>query len=173
LIKFLSTEKMRGGTRIYMKCGEYALDEFIREHQSTVDISNELSVKREETTKGVIALKAACEKEKQRGALLKKRLISLLAENITERVAFTEGLITPELQKLCDMLHKKDGATHICFSENENGGYCLVILGSPDEANAVFERAKQRLNIKGGGRNGMISCLVSASKDEILREFSI
>lgn len=172
VIKFLATEKMRSGTRIYMKCGEYALKEFRREHQSAVNISNELSVKREEIESGVIALKEALDKEKQNTVLLKKRNISLLSEKITERVAFAEGLSMQELQKLCDMLHKKDGAVHICFSQNEDDGYSLVILGDEDEVNAIFEKAKQRLNIKGGGRNGMISCRVSASKDDILREFS-
>lgn len=172
LIKFLATEKMRGGTRIYMKCGEYALKEFVAEHRNAADISNALSVKKEEIFQGVLSLKEALDKEKQNTALLKKRLISLLAEQIGEDVRFVEGLSMPQLQKLCDLLYKKDGKTHTVFSENENGGYSLVISGIPDEVNLIFEKAKKSLEIKGGGRNGMISCLVTASKEDILKEFS-
>ena len=76
----------------------------------------------------------------------------------------------PELQKLCDAVCKKRGATSIVFSDSEKGGYNLVIRG--DNADEIFNKAKQNLDINGGGRNGMISCRVNAIKEDIIREFS-
>lgn len=170
LIKFLSTEKMRGGIRIFMKCGEFALKDYRQSHDIITKLQNEFSVKPEEVYDGFLSFKAVKESLKAENLALKKKLLSFTAGEVNEKVAYIEGLAMPELQKLCDAVFKKRGATSIVFSDSEKGGYNLVIRG--DNADEIFKKAKQNLDINGGGRNGMISCRVNTIKEDIIREFS-
>ena len=171
IIKFLSSEKMRGGSRIYMKCGGYALKDYREKLDSVTKFQNEFSVKPDKVYEGFIAFKKTLDDLKCENLSLRKRLISLTADAITEKVAFVEGFSMPELQKLGDLLYKNTGVTHTVFS-GDGDGHSLVICGEEKEVEELFSRAKQSLNLKGGGRNGLICCRVSAAKEDIIREFS-
>ena len=172
LIKFLSTEKMRGGIRIYMKCGEYALKDYFDKSEQFTAIQNLLSLKPNEIASGVSALKSRLDEQKRENANLKQKLLKYISEEIKDTVALVENFDMPELQRLCDMLYKKNGVTHTVFCEIESGKFNLVICGKEEDVNRIFEQAKQNIEIKGGGRNGMRSAIVVANPAVIIKEFS-
>lgn len=172
LIKLLSTEKMRGGIRIVMKCGDYALKDYNNKFSNITNIQNLLSSKPEETAKAVRNLYEKLNEEKQKSAELKKKLISFMAKETKENIVFLNDFKMSELQSFADMLYKNNENMVFVLSETETENYNFVLLGTEDETNDFFKALKEKYDIRGGGKNGMISGKINALKDELLKEFN-
>lgn len=171
IIKFLGSEKMRGGTRITMKCGSYALKDFQNKYANNLKIQNLLSAKPEETAEAVANLLDKISAEKQKYNELNKKYILMLSEFIQiKKSIFVDGFDMKDLQVLADLLHKKSGEIIAVFSEN-GSGFNFVICGDAEKTDLLFKEIKEKLNIRGGGRNGMIQGTVLAEKEEIIRSF--
>lgn len=168
IIKLLEFEKLRGGTRIYMKCGKYALLDYQNTYKNLLGISNELSAKRENSYEIFGIFKAKLDEEKQLNTALKKRFITVLVDavNPDEKAVFAEDFEMKELQSLADMLHKKYGGIRMAVSPSKVG-CAFALCGEEQELNGYFEELKSRLNIRGGGRNGMISGSINEDLEKI------
>ena len=169
LIKLLSFEKMRGGTRIYMKCGNLALKDYQNKLLNISKIQNLLSVKPEEAADAVISLYEKLNVEKQKNAELNTKLLSVLADNTNckENAVLVSDFEMKDLQMFSDMLYKKYKATKTVLSKKDNDTYLFAICGEDTDAKKVFLKLKENLDVNGGGRNGMISGIIKADYDEI------
>ena len=108
--------------------------------------------------------------EKQKTAFVKKKLINLMANESAQSTVFVEDFEMSELQYFADTLYKNKNQTVFVLCEREKDTYNFVLCGNEAEANKIFSEIKEKFNIKGGGRNGMISGTVSGKKSEILKE---
>lgn len=173
LIKLLSSEKMRGGIRIVMKCGEYALKDYNDKFKNITAIQNLLSAKPEETALAVNNLLEKFNDEKQKSKDLKKKLINYMANDTEDKVLFAENFDIKELQSFADTLNKNKGETVLVFSEREKDNFNFALCGNETETNELFLKLKEKFNARGGGRNGMISGTVNAKEKEIIKEFNL
>lgn len=173
LIKLLSSEKMRGGIRIVMKCGEYALKDYNDKFKNVTAIQNLLSAKPEETALAVNNLLEKFNDEKQKNKDLKKKLINYMANDTEDKVLFAENFDIKELQSFADTLNKNKGETVLVFSEREKDNFNFALCGNETETNELFLKLKEKFNARGGGRNGMISGTVNAKEKEIIKEFNL
>ncbi len=173
LIKLLSSEKMRGGIRIVMKCGEYALKDYNDKFKNVTAIQNLLSAKPEETALAVNNLLEKFNDEKQKSKDLKKKLINYMANDTEDKVLFAENFDIKELQSFADTLNKNKGETVLVFSEREKDNFNFALCGNETETNELFLKLKEKFNARGGGRNGMISGTVNAKEKEIIKEFNL
>lgn len=173
LIKLLSSEKMRGGIRIVMKCGEYALKDYNDKFKNVTAIQNLLSAKPEETAQAVNNLYEKLSEEKQKNKDLKKKLINYMANDTEDKVLFAENFDIKELQAFADTLNKNKGETVLVFSEREKDNFNFALCGNETETNELFLKLKEKFNARGGGRNGMISGTVNAKEKEIIKEFNL
>lgn len=170
IIKILDFFKMRGGVRVFAKCGYDALSDYENRYIKSFKISNLLSVKQCEIAGAVESLISDSKELKLKISSLKKRIITEKAEAFipqSDKTAlFFEDFDIKELQLLSDAVYKKSGGVRGVFSKID-GGYNFAVCADAEQLEQFFYNFKQRLNVKGGGRNGMVQGTVYAEKQEI------
>ncbi len=168
IIKLLDFERMRGGTRIYLKCGEFALNDYRVKYENIRDISNRLSAKQEESALAVEQLESKLNEQKMQNGAMKKRLCDVIVKSSkkSDNCLFLEGFDIKELQLVADGLHKTYGGIKAVFSGCD-GNYSFAICGEDASLQKFFARFKSELNVRGGGRGGMYGGTVLAAADEI------
>ena len=168
VIKLLDTEKMRGGIRIVLKCGNFALQDYQNKYQNVSQISVLLSAKQENACEAVKKLEEKCTIANQKITELKKKIadmaVSAAAQNDT--CIFVDGCDVKELQLLADKLHKKFGGIRAVFSEN-TGNFSFAICAEDDELQELFAKFKSQFTVRGGGRGGMVQGTVEATSESI------
>ena len=170
IIKLLDCEKLRGGIRIKLKAGSRALADYNEKYGNVQKISSALAVMQNEAAVGVERLSDENRELKFEISSLKKRLIAEKTKSFvpdSEKTAvFEEGLDIKELQLFADALYKKSGGIRGVFS-GEEGNYSFAICGEEAVLDLFFKEFKEKLNVRGGGRNGMVQGTVAAVKDAI------
>lgn len=168
IIKLLDTEKMHGGTRIVMKCGEWALHDYRNKYSNIGRISALTSAKPENTAVAVEKLYDQLTEEKQSGSALKRRLITEMIKTADEgcHIFVEDNLDIKELQLFADGLAKAYGGIRGVFSKAEQG-YRFAICGQSDELDRFFADFKTKFSVRGGGRGGMVQGSVDADIDKI------
>ena len=168
IIKLLDTEKMRNGTRITMKAGGFALSDYRNKYLNSSKISNYLSCKHEETAHFTNELLKKTDKQKYDISKLKKKIIDLIisSSNGNKSLFLEEELDIKELQLLADGLHKAYGGLKAAFS-GKDGLYNFAICAKEQDLNEFFGKFKNELNVRGGGRNGMVQGTVFENMEKI------
>lgn len=172
IIKLLDFEKLRGGIRIYMKCGEFALNDYRNRYENSLKISSLLASKQEEIADAVLKLLEKAETEKQQINALNKKLIGFLINGFDsdKNATIAEDFEVKELQALADGLHKTYKGIRAAFSEREDG-FAFAICGEEKELDSFFRELKQKINIRGGGRNGMVQGTALCTYSELKELF--
>ena len=172
IIKVLSAESYKGGTRLHILCGLDAF-ELIRNRMDELSaISRLLSAKPEkilEQTKRLIdendALKRQLADIEQRKAA---RIISSLSNSTRGSFCvFTEGLNTASMRDIANEAVKMtDGAAGI-FCKTENG-WNYIIASDSLPLRSMSAQINSALNGKGGGSDKMLqgSCMAERSAIE-------
>ncbi len=174
IIKLLDFEKLRGGIRIYMKCGDFALSDYRSRYENTVKISALLAAKQDNIADAVSQLQNKLSEEKYKISKLNGKLIEFIIGQFDSNLnaIIVEDFEIKELQILADGLHKTHNKICGAFSKNE-AGYNFAICGEEDELNEFFSLLKKNLEIRGGGRNGMVQGTVFADRDDLKKHFKI
>lgn len=172
IIKLLDFEKLRGGIRIYMKCGEFALNDYRNRYENSLKISSLLASKQEEIAEAVLKLLEKAETEKQQINALNKKLIGFLINGFdsNKNAIIAEDFEVKELQTLADGLHKTYKGVRAAFSKRADG-FAFAICGEEKELDSFFRELKQKINIRGGGRNGMVQGTALCTYSELKELF--
>ena len=168
VIKLLDTEKMRGGIRIVLKCGAFALLDYKNKFGNISSIGALLSAKQENAYEAVIKLDEKCNLANQRINELKKKIAELTIATVSgdENCIFAEDCQVKDLQLMADKLHKTYGGIRAVFSgSGEN--YSFAICGEDRELQEIFAKFKARFTVRGGGRGGMVQGSVDATQENI------
>lgn len=168
IIKLLDTEKMRGGIRIILKCGNFALQDYQNKYQNISQISALLSSKQEKAYKAVQKLDEKCTTASQKITELKKKMadITVMSATSEDNCIFVDDCDVKSLQLLADKLHKKFGGIRAVFSEN-TGNFSFAICAEDDKLQELFAKFKSQFTVRGGGRGGMVQGTVEATKENI------
>ncbi len=168
IIKLLDTEKMRGGIRIILKCGNFALQDYQNKYQNVSQISALLSAKQENAYESVQKLDEKCTAASQKITELKKKIadITVLSATSEDNCIFVDDCDVKSLQLLADKLHKKFGGIRAVFSEN-TGNFSFAICAEDDKLQELFAKFKSQFTVRGGGRGGMVQGTVEATKENI------
>lgn len=168
IIKVLDFERMRGGLRIILKCGAFALSDYGTKFENVSEISKLLSSKQENAARAVELLDQKFSDEKRKNSELKKKiaeLMSLTADKNTYCI-FADDCEIKDLQLIADKMHKSYGGIRAAFSKTEEG-YCFAICGEENELQEFFGKFKSKFAVRGGGRGGMLQGTVNATKESI------
>ena len=175
VIKLLDFCKLRGGTRVWLKCGFDALEDYNRNYLSVQKISALTSSRPEEVDSAVEGLNARLSELSHEISMLKSRLILELAKNekfeANVTASFADNLDNKELQLFADSLLKQSGGIRGAFSGSANG-FNFAICGEEEMLNVFFKKLKEMLSINGGGRGGIVQGKTTSKKSEILRAFA-
>ena len=171
VIKVMNAERHRGGVRLVLSCGMWALEDYRRKQQSAAEISALLSAKRDEITPAVQRLLHERDALKEKNALLAMELIQFKAAQQPE----TEGNIClfeaiPDeiaVRELVNLLMEKAGGLAAVFFPGETGGYRYIIGSRSIDLRKASKAINAGIGGRGGGRPEMIQGSASASEDEI------
>lgn len=174
IIKFLSTEKQHGGTRIFMKCGGFALRDYGKKNADIKAVCELLSAKTDEVRQAVYSLSERLESEKLNSKDLSSELLGLkikMFDNSKSALVLNNAEIK-ELQMAADGLHKTYGGAKTALSKTVEGAF-FAMCADESEIEAEFERLKQTFTVKGGGRGPMRQGSIVADFDKIKEYFGV
>lgn len=170
LIKIISSEKLRGGTRLHIQCGIRAMEDYKKLQENTAEISHLLRSKPYDTATAVKELCYSAEKLKQKNTELTRKLFTLKAEKNEPSdiiTVFEENYDFDSLRFYANLLKEK---CHICcvFSEVTQG--CFKYIISSDTSNVrIFSKSLNTIfSGKGGGSEKMVQGTLNAEKDAII-----
>ncbi|MBO4693721.1 MAG: alanyl-tRNA editing protein [Clostridia bacterium] len=174
IIKFLNTEKQHGGTRIFMKCGTFALDDYRRKNSDIKAICGMLSAKTENLKDAVVAQSKRLESEKAAAKALRSELINYKIKlfDKTKHAIYLNGADIKQLQMAADGLHKAYGGVKTALCENENG-CAFVMCGDTGELETEFKKLKDAFAVRGGGRDKIRQGSIIAEVEEIKQYFEV
>ncbi len=176
LIKILDFTRHRGGIRLTMKCGSWALFDYRDKYENIRDISNLLSIKQDEAFLGV-------EKEYEALSLSRRELyefkmkcvlFDLEASTVDGKKAFILNSYYDGdmLREFADGANKNGALISAAFSGDDENGYMYAVLSTNYDMNSFSKEMNAALKGRGGGRNGLIQGRVSATKSEIMEYFN-
>ena len=173
LIKLLDFIHYKGGVRIHMLCGSWALADYRRRYTAVASMAAAMSVKQEEVTMGFGRLQAEIEEKKQVIATLRSKLEAHTVAAITPTEGslclFDEELEALEMRRLLNAAVEKCGRLCGVFSGNDERGYRYVI-GRGDPAIDLKPRIKEintALSARGGGSSEMLQGSCTATRETI------
>lgn len=172
IIKLLDTERMRGGIRIVLKCGAFALSDYQNKYENIAEISAMLSAKQENAFDAVIKLEEKLSLVNQKINELKKKIadLTISAANSDTNCLFLDDCDIKDLQIMADKLHKRFGGIKAVFSGSKQN-YSFAICGEDNELQTVFAKFKSQFTVRGGGRDGMVQGTVVAAQEYIKKFF--
>lgn len=171
MIKILEHSSNRGGTRLLIKCGCDAYEDYCHKAQSVAAVSASLCAKQEEIAQAVEALKA--EKAKLEFEIESMKRQSL--EKYISRLKATQGnacVFAPDadgdgLREIVNAGKMLCGGVFGAFA-SDGDGYRYCIGSNTVDLRAFAKQFNSALNGRGGGRPEMIQGSVLSSKEDIL-----
>ena len=170
LVKLLSAQKFREGTRIELVCGGRAYRYLNRVFEQNAQISHLLSAKPFETAGAASRLWAENEALKFRLLSLENSRFAALAGQYAGQgdvVLFEDGLSPDALRRLCDAVLHTCGGRCVCFSGTEDEGYKYAVAVSGGNLKEFTKALNQTLNGRGGGKPDFVQGAVRATRGEI------
>ncbi len=173
LVKMLDVQHYKGGVRIHMLAGAWALADYRRRYTETATIAAALSARQEEVLAGFERLLADIEEKKRTVAALRIKLqdatVAAIPATEGSLCCFDEGLDANEMRHLLNRLKAK--CTRLCgvFVGGDEVGYRYVI-GRGDEALDLKAHAKEinaALSARGGGSSEMLQGSAGVTREVI------
>lgn len=174
LIKILSAQKLRGGTRIEMVCGSRAYDYVSAAMEQNRKISALLSAKPLQTAESVQRLQSEEAAVRYRMVGLENALIELKAEAQTGRgdiVLFEEGFAPDAVRRLCAAAGEKCGGRCAVFSGTDAEGYKYAVCERGGDLRAFVKELNAALSGSGGGKPDFVQGSVKATRAQIAKFF--
>lgn len=170
IIKLLTHQRYKGGTRICMLSGKQAYDDYFEKNKLVLGISNLLSAKPYDVQSAVERLMSERNNIKEQLVKAKKKIFEIKAEKIDEgtkcAIVFEENLEAFELRQLCEMLiEKADFAAVLCG--NDNDGYKYSLGSKNIDMSEFVKAANKALNGRGGGRGNVVQGSFASDRESI------
>ena len=177
LIKIISAQRYKGGTRVYMVCGARALRDYDMRHRTLREVSNLLSVKDEMSFEAANRLKEenirlAVSLGRTKAELLERKLNEAAGQEDAGTpgegfILFEEGMDKRDMVKAADrMAGMRSGYCGI-FNGSDEEGYVFVICSRDRDCRQLAGRLRLELAAKGGGSAEMIQGSVRAEKEKL------
>ncbi len=171
LIKIVSAEHFKGGTRMMIKCGLRALDDYRVKFESARSISKLLSAKPDEVAEAVSKLQKDYLKLKYSFNQLQSDLLDCMekdALNAVNPVLFIDSAdINVVRETVNDMVLRSDGYCS-CFVGTDETGYSYIIGSKSKNCQDILPVMKEKFGAKGGGKPSMIQGSCQGTRKEIL-----
>lgn len=173
IVRVVSFERYKGGTRVSILCGERALLDLRHKLKQNRIVSNLTSSKQDETAAAVERLKAENEKLKYDITGLTKEFLTLKSQSIApeERIiVFDHKLQGKLLQDFAISLMDKAGTFAACFS-GEDGLYRYCIVSRQINLQNLCKALNSQFNGRGGGKPEIIQGSICADDKNSIKAF--
>ena len=166
LIKILSHQNYKGGTRLMIACGGRALTAVAAEHDALTLAAQLLSAKLPELPSAVERLLAENQAQKTARAEAENRWFASVAEAAPKGKAFctkAEGLTGDSLRRLALTVAEKTGAAALALAPKEEGGFAYALAPAPGgDARSAAKALNEAFAGRGGGKPAL--CQGSVTK---------
>lgn len=170
LIKIVSAEHFKGGTRMMIKCGLRALMDYGVKFESCRSISKLLSAKPDEVADATAKLQKDYQKLKYSYNELQSDLLDCMekdALNSANPVLFIDSAdINVVRETVNDMVLRSEGYCG-CFIGTDETGYSYIIGSGSKNCQDILAVLKDKFDAKGGGKPSMIQGSCSGTRQEI------
>jgi alanyl-tRNA synthetase len=169
IIKILSSQRYKGGTRITMLCGDSAASDYYERVEISNKISSLLSAKPNEIASAVEHLLEENKLLKQQNSSMKNLVLESKAENITEGTknvcVFEEDLEPNDLRRYCLMLSERCSGFAAVFSGNDEIGYKYAIASENVDVRDYSKDINSKFNGRGGGKQKLVQGSVKCRRN--------
>lgn len=170
LVKIIKTEKYKGMTRIYFKCGKRALKDYQQKHSDVMELVRFLSANEKDIVVKVkkleedlkTALKSITELKKQQAAFEAENLIKGKKDNIINKIYDNKD--SEEIQFIIDKLMQEKVFIILGSRLNKQ----IFIINNSDiniELSSIFKNKLKEYNGKGGGSNKRVQAVFNEQQD--------
>ena len=170
LIKLISVQKHKSGSRIELLCGRRALQYINTVAQQNHEISVALSAKPLETASAVVRLKEENEKTALQYSALETTIFEQKACEMAhcgDVVLFEQNLAPFSVRKLAvSVMETCDGRCAV-FSGDDQSGYKYTIGEKNGDVRSLIRELNQELHGRGGGKPFLAQGSVQATRCEI------
>ena len=190
LVKFLSWEKNKGGTRIHMLAGRDAFEDYVRVHAMVTETAQKYSVKPTELPDVLARMDERLAKVKEE----RRELVRALAGEYVRRAASGAGaadgagadgvfvtsilgesaavffapLFTNEEMRYLANEAAKDFGYALVFSGDDEAGYLFVMISRELDCREAVKELRSRLALSGGGKADMVSGKAKETLERIM-----
>ena len=175
LIKIISAQNYKGGTRLELLSGKRALQDYRRKNDVSAEAGRLLSVpaqKADGAVKNVLAERDALIQTLNQ---LKWKYFNLKAEQVAEGTEnilfFGEGLNSKDMTHFADLLLKKGAKRTAVFSPSGDG-FAFVLLSREKDGRDFADAMKEPFSCKGGGKPDAVQGRVTGEKKAIQAFFA-
>lgn len=172
IIKLLDYAPYKGGTRVHMLCGKWALSDYGKRYSNLSEIAALLSSKSDETSE---KFKFFLNEKKQlelKLSMLKKSNVALKAEKLLPdsegNIIVFEVTEADVMQDYVNVLLAKCENIAAVFSGDDKNGYNFIIASEKTDLKSMLPEFFSTFNVKCGGSKSMIRGFICAEKAKII-----
>ena len=175
LIKIVSAEHFKGGTRMSIKCGYRALNDYGSLLESVKGVSRLLSVTKEDVFPAVEKLNKDYRDARFELAGVKAKSLDDAFIKVVESydrannnpIMFTSGVDAAIIRKsINNVIDRTDGYVGV-FYKSDKEGYSYIIGSNVKDCTVLASALKESFDAKGGGNKSMIQGNIVATEEEI------
>ena len=170
LVKLLSVMGFRGGSRMEMVCGRWAMDLLCAAFDQNKQVSQAFSAKILETGEAARRMNDQLSQLKYRLVGLEKQHFASVARSYQgsgDVVHFEEGLDSTGIRELADAIAEHCGTMAAVFSGNDSEGYGFCLATREGDLRQLCRDMTNVLNGRGGGKPNFQQGRVQAEKCRI------
>ncbi len=171
LIKIISADRHRGGTRLTILCGNRALKDYSKKQEIVSELMSLLSAKEELVPHYTKKLQEELGSTKQKLAAYWGQLIAIQAKEIASKAKgpiclVEEGLTSDELRKVCLAICQE--TEEICLLLSEKEGDMKYVLGAKNrDVRPLCKTLNKAFSGKGGGQAELCQGSLVGSFEEL------
>lgn len=176
MIRLLSAQRYKGGTRVTLLCGSRALADYREKSRSISAVSVLLSAKPEEISAAVERLLNEHTALRQETVSLQNQLFEYRAAAIpadTKNLCLFEEHLTPDdLRRFCMILREHCSGAAIVLSGDDEQGYKYAAASVEEDVRPLAKSLNQTFSGRGGGSKELVQGSVRGEKAAIEAFFS-
>lgn len=171
MLSIVRAERIRQTTRLYLRCGAQAIEDFLQKQGQLRQISALLKTPQSAAFEAVSELLGKNRKlSEEIGKLRRQAVLSRLNDLPEKAETLVEWFEQADPADLMAFINEaKSRVTRLCaaLTQREDGSSFYVLFCPGEESGFFFREANRVLGGKGGGKNGMAQGAFSASRQEI------
>lgn len=170
IIKILSAQNYKGGTRLEIVCGMRAFADYAEKTKNAAAISALLSVPTNKIAEATTALYQERDALKQVISRMKWEKMHTLAKQVQEiqkqLCFFVQDFDAKDMVHFADLLLEKTGGTVAVFSEI-GSGFSFVLMSRTDDMRPIAAQMREAFQSKGGGKPESVQGKTEASQKDL------
>ena len=174
MIKLLTAQRYKGGTRVWLCCGDRALGDYEAKNASVHAISALLSAKPGEVAGAAARMRGENEALKQRLSALRRQLFAYRAKEVEQgapfAVLFEEAMDPADLRHLCMALTGRCGVA-VILAGGEEDRWNYAVGSEQTDVRPLGTALNKAFDGRGGGKPGLVQGALTGARAPLSRFF--